>query len=43
MSKDNADPKALAAYGLLVTLPGLGGSATAEVWLRFVECRMIMH
>jgi transposase len=35
--KGDPEPKALAAYGLLVALPGLDGSATEEVWLRFVD------
>jgi transposase len=35
VSKDDPDPKALAAYGLLVDLPGPDGLAQGEVWLRF--------
>ncbi len=38
VAKDDPDPKALAAYGLLVE--GAGGTAP-EVWLRFVAARPV--
>ena len=37
VSKGDPEPKALAAYGLLVALPGPDGVAKEQVWLRFVE------
>lgn len=39
--KDDPDPKALAAYGIVVRLTQPDGSAKEEVWLRFVDGRPI--
>lgn len=41
VAKDDPDPKALAAYGLLVRLVDPDGSAKEMVWLRFVDGRPI--
>lgn len=41
VAASDPDPKALAAYGLLVRLPQPGGQAKEEVWLRFVDGRPV--
>jgi transposase len=39
VAQNDPDPKAMAAYGLLVRLPQLAGAVKEEVWLRFVDGR----
>jgi transposase len=41
VTPDDPDPKALAAYGLLVRLVEADGVAKEEVWLRFVDGRPV--
>jgi hypothetical protein len=41
VTPDDPDPKALAAYGLLVRLVEADGVAEEEVWLRFVDGRPV--
>jgi len=40
-SKDDPDPKALAAYGMLVRTREVSGEIREQVWLRFVEGRPV--
>jgi hypothetical protein len=40
-AKADPDPKALACYGLLVRLGGVGSEVSEQVWLRFVEGRPV--
>jgi transposase len=37
VAKDDADPKALACYGLLVSCPAAQDTFPEQVWLRFVD------
>jgi transposase len=39
--QDDADPKALACYGLLVSCPAASETLPEQVWLRFVEKRPV--
>ncbi len=41
VAKDSSDPKALAAYGILLRLSQPDGSVKEEVWLRFVDGRPV--
>lgn len=41
VAKEDEDPKALACYGLLVKLREADGSASDEMWLRFVDGRPV--
>ena len=40
-AKNDPDPKALACYGLLVSCPAAPDTLTEQVWLRFVESRLV--
>ena len=40
-SNDDPDPKALAAYGMLMRTREVGGEIQEQVWLRFVEGRPV--
>lgn len=41
VAKQDADPKALACYGLLVSCPAAPATLPEQVWLRFVEKRPV--